>query len=656
MAKHDPKKHSDSSSIRREPPQQESSLAADKQTDLIQAHKEELRKTLATHKKAPEFEPPKQELRKADPKPAELMTPELFKPLEKWAEDFFNTPEQGIVQPGSEESPATYLSQHGLKTPKAVATFLLTPAGRTVTEEIAERQAIDQERRNEQLREQREHELLMQRIKIALLLWYLGRKAHASKKVNELILDQIEKAEKRLHKAAEQLKSPEESKYTAALEEVIQDYEKAIKAAQEEAHALDEKGTLLKQDHAFLMGLGLKLDQKYATYDTSLNEMSALQLHDEHGNLDEVAFNDAQAKFTEEMHILQKEIDSLIENDQDPGEALQKLNALNLKFASMHDMKAISEGRKYALETTVDGEEAHFVINKGDQLMTLNDDDELVAVDPNDESVKALDSSKLFFQKSGNQLVKDSDGKMYLLRPGQDLETVKQNPQMSENAQQAAKESFERVKQEVMTVKHVIGLHKGMEKGAHDKRVQATEELISANKAEKDLVDNQVRLLQAVQADARNALRQAPTLSPKPGVGSQITMTPPPPTPRPTVTSSQHSLSSSQVPSVKFTQLLKELQLEGQKNQLSMKYGNNPQSRQLIDKEFNDRLKNGARPLAPNELMQLERRMHAFGKENPIAAQRREQLGQSGPYAALRQDDGPSPTAPRPDPFKTSPY
>lgn len=223
---------------------------------------------------------------------------------------------------------------------------------------------------------------------------------------------------------------------------------------------------------------------------------------------------------------------------------------------------------------------------------------------------------------------------------------------MSENSQQAAQESFDRVKQEIMTVKHVIGLHKGMEKGAHNKRVEATTDLNTANNEDKALVDNQVRLLQAVQADARNALRQAPTPSPKPGQGGQIPMTPPPPTPRPTVTSSQHSLSSSQVPTVRFTQLLKELQLEGQKGQLT-KFANTPQARQRLDQEFTQRLKNGAKPLGPYEMIALERVMHGMGKENPVAAQRREQLGQSGPYSPQRQDE-PQSSYRSPSPFETS--
>src|SRR5690606_21870012 len=124
------------------------------------------------------------------------------------------------------------------------------------------------------------------------------------------------------------------------------------------------------------------------------------------------------------------------------------------------------------------------------------------------------------------------------------------NPTMKENAHSYAKESFVRAKQDIMTVKHVIGHHKVLENDIHGRRIQATQNLITANQAEKTLAANQIRLVQSAMADARLAFRpqvplnpsmsnsnQAPTMSPKPSVRPTVTIdsahipTPTPPAP-----------------------------------------------------------------------------------------------------------------------------
>ena len=756
------------SSLHQKPSQLELPETTVAQDSFVRSHEDTLQKIEAHHTESSK----ELELQEVEDRPLQLTTtPELSHSLNsKWAELLFNNPEQGVIKQGSEDSPANFLSQYGLKNAQAVTTFLLTPAGQSVQEQMAKQMAEKEANIEHIRREQREHELLVHRTKIALLLWYLSKKAHASKKVNELILDQIEKAEQRLHKAAEQPpKSLADAKYRAGLSELIRDYDKAIDQAKHEQKSLDTEGQRLAAEHGLLTARGLKLDKKYSTYNQSLDEIAMSNFGHSNSKIDNAEFdrvheeltaemvhlqteiddltakgknpsaqikeldalnlkfarmNDARAiigqgkfeevhaelasqieqlqkeidtltetiqdpsqkqqelndvhlkfaamqgarsaisdtqfkrmhaQFSQEMDKLQDEIDKLIEQDEDPQDKLQELNALNLKFATMHDAQAVSQGRKYTIETSVDGQSAHFVMDKEDQLMTTNDDGELVAVDPKEASAQDFDSSKLFLQKSGNKLVQDADGKIYLLKPTQSLEEVKKDPRLSENSQRDAKESFSRAKQEIMSVKHVIGHHKGMEKGAHEKHMQTSEDLISVNKADKELVANQIRLLQAVQADARNALRQAPTPTPQAGMGApQIKMTPP--SPMPTVTGGK-SLSSSQVPSVKFGQLLKELQLEGQKAQLT-RFANTPASRQSLDQEFNQRLKNGAKPLSPYELATLERRLAANGKVNPLTEQFRDKVGATGPNSLLK-DDEPSPSrAPRPDPnpFKTTPY
>lgn len=570
-------------------------------------------------------------------------------------EDFFNNPEQGIIKPGSDKSLSAYLGQYGLTNANRVTNFMLTPAGETVKETIAEQEAIKQELNNELLREQREHLLLMQRIRMALLLWYIERKSHASKKVNELILDQIAKADERLKssaKAAEKLGSPE-AKFVADLEAVIQDYEVAIKKAQDEAKTLEEHSLLLQNEHKHLLALSLELDEKYEYYLASLEQLAAMSLHHPDGAINEDSFEQAYKQFEQDMFAIQQEIDKLLEQKLDTRKELQKLTALHLKFESMQDMRAIHEGKKYAVKATMNGEDAHFVIHSGDTLMALDEDGKLTALDKANKDTVHLGKSKLYFQPQGHTLIKDGD-KVYLLKPGQDLETVKNNGQLREEAEQAAEESFNSVKYDILSVKHIVCCYKDIEKGAHNKRVQASTDAIRANNEDKKVVANNIRLLQAGQADARDALRQH-TLSLTPGLGGQqLQMTAPTPTPKPT--SNQSSLNSSQVPSVRFTQLFKELILEGQKNRLFLKYGSTPQATQALDQTFDERLRKGARPLSALDLTQLEKRMHGLGKELPVAAARRHNLGQGGPNSLQRIADANAESdVETPSPLRTIP-
>lgn len=437
------------------------------------------------------------------------ITPVLYNHMNEWTKELFNTPEQGVVRPGA-ESPTIFLSRYGLRTPTAVAQFMMSPAGETVLHEIAQELELEQAIQEQRRMERRDHELMMHRIKAALFLWYLSKKAHASKKLNELIHEQAEKALERLHKASEQSNtSTPKGEQFDQLTAVIKSYEKAIDLAQEQHHNLQDEEQLLQNDLALLMQFAEQLNHKYELYENSLSDEYFAALLHSNGELNVDAFEHAHHELKTQMELLHNEIDHLIEADEDPTESLHKLNALNLKFALMHDMKAISEGKKFSHKAVIDGQEAQFILEHGDELLHLNEQDELT---PHAGHSNNVDSNKLYFKRTGHKLVQEH-GKVYLLTADQDWETVKHNPAMKEQAHHSAQKSYEHSKQELMAVKFVIRLHKTLENEMHAKRIDATRSLIGANRTEQELVANQIRLLQSAQADVKMTLGQIQTES-----------------------------------------------------------------------------------------------------------------------------------------------
>lgn len=549
----------------------------------------------------------------------------LHKDMARWAKDFLNDPEQGIVHPGAHESPATYLSAFGLKTPKAVVTFLGTPAGHTVLEQIAEHVEQEEAFTEQSMEQRRERELLIHRIKIALFMWYLNKKAHASKKLNELITEQAEKSLERLHNTAK-IAEPTSvhADYVDHMQAIIGSYEQIIHESKGRQQELNDRALLLTSDLELLMLIGAKLNEKYDAYENSLADDFFNNLLEPDGiTINKPNFEQAYADLTVQMEQIQDEIDNIIEADGDPSEKIQALNALNLKFAVLHDMRAVSEGRKFYHRTMVDGEEMHYVLEHGDQLMMLDDNNLMIALDPKEGHLHQLAGKQLLFQKRGDQLVQDEDGEIYLLRPGEDLDTIKQDSEKSKAARQGAKESYERSKQEIMSVRLVIGYHKTLERNAHHADVQTLQGAIASNKAELELIANQIRLLQAVQADVKTELAQFISRANQTQISGPAPKLTPPMAPQPRMAPSSSTKKSSKMPTPTPTPspaVMPEQKVGTYQKQalytLADKMGG-PRAREYLDAVFNLRLRNGAKPFTPQELITLQRRLEQFGVASP---------------------------------------
>ncbi|MCL5272701.1 MAG: hypothetical protein M1486_05290, partial [Gammaproteobacteria bacterium] len=134
--------------------------------------------------------------------------------------------------------PTLNLGRFGLKTPEDVKKFLHSPAGEAVISEMGAKLSLDKAIQEEQQLEQREHRLLMSKIKAILFLWYLESKSHASSKVKEAIMQQNEKA-------IENAKTHDPEKPATATKQAINSVDSTMESFFEALKAIQAKETKL---------------------------------------------------------------------------------------------------------------------------------------------------------------------------------------------------------------------------------------------------------------------------------------------------------------------------------------------------------------------------------------------------------------------------
>lgn len=406
-----------------------------------------------------------------------------IKSIEDWAESVISSKQNEIG------SPTISLSRFGLKNAKDVITFLKSPGGEaTIAEigaEIDHKEAIKEQQR---LYIQ-EHNLLMHRIRALLFLWFVEEKSHAADKLRDFIEKQntrLLKEEARIISSSNPRTDTPEQK---ALQETLATYDKAIGALADKLTKNTDQGKNLEELMNILEDKGSKIEEKYNEFESELNKLEVAA--DTRENFSEAEI-EAQLKVLEleAFEIGDKITQSIEANDDDAINALKiKLNALELKAATLSDMKAVHKSEKYYADA--DGnkvtsfKDAHFILKQG---KTEEHDEKLIKV----------------------------DNKLYLLKPGQTWDSIKDNP-IEKNE---ARNNYKLSKQACMSVKKVVQHHKDFEKTVHKAHVSETEKQIDQNKSERLLLKNQVLLVQSARASAEHALQQ-------PNLGQE----PPKPTP-----------------------------------------------------------------------------------------------------------------------------
>lgn len=405
-----------------------------------------------------------------DIKPQKVTT--RAKSLEEWAQSIMS-PKQDEM--GSYQN-AINLSRFGLKNAQDVIEFLKSPGGEATLAEIGatlnHRKAIQEQ----QIIDRQAHDRLMHQLRALLFLWFIEGKTHAAHRLRDLIEKQNNKLLKDEAKLINSSTSRSEAEKRAEIGAVIASYDKVI-------HTIDKKLELNATEEKELEALmdklehqGKQIEAKYNEYESELLQLENSPAHE---NLSEPEIDSQIKLISSEMDKLTDIISQLLDtNDEDGARALlHKQNALNLKAATFYDMKAVHNSKKYYADAQGNAvgsfKDAHFILSKGE---TQELDQKLIKV----------------------------DNKMFLLKPGQNWDSIKDNTE----AKNKARNDYKHSKQEFMSVKKVVQHHKMFELTIQKAQVNDTEKQITQNKNEQILLKNQMNLVQSARASAENLLKQ----------------------------------------------------------------------------------------------------------------------------------------------------
>lgn len=379
--------------------------------------------------------------------------------LEQWAQAITSTTD-------SEGSPTVNLSRFGLKNANDVMQFLKSPAGESIVAEIGAEIALKDAIQQQQQFEQQQQQALMSRVQALMFLWYLDEKSDAEAQIRDIIISDNQKAiERGASKTGEQLNPHDQH----SVYSTINTYDQAIKVAYQKHEQLSNEELALADEEDQVIAQGEELNEKYAHYQHTL-ETFALSMQDGEEHDEHIIARQLQT-VTQELDKQVDKINQIIEIDDEATQLLEHQHALHMVAGTLHDMLAVNKGDKYYAnaegEPVKSFKEADFVLNKVQKI------------------------------------VKDNNGKHYLLNKNQDWNTVKDNPELLKQAEK----SYDHSKQDMMSVRKVIDHNKNLEFVMHNERMQYVQNKVSANRTQQLDLENQIGVLQSARA---NLLTQAP--------------------------------------------------------------------------------------------------------------------------------------------------
>lgn len=478
----------------------------------------------------------------------------------------FSSPKDGI-----DPNPSTIdLSYFGLHNPEDIKIFLLSPAGETVTHEIGAELALERAIEEERQLQIQEEITMQERRRGFLFHWLLAEEAEAQKAQDELIQMQQDKILKNDQVLP---KSPPPAPKSGT-KEAIKNYTEAIEKLQQDIKTLEQREEKLKTER-------IMLTEKYGTYNKGLEEFNAPQFEAQ-----------SEKQIIQQIEELQKEADLISDKMMQPGlkdediyRLGNELNTVGLKITSLEDILAAKRQNKdpekvYAdingnvidsAGNAITKENAAFVLSKDQKIekdkdgnyYLLKKEQELKNMEPEEiaqakwdfqnkkkdltvkvftdaeGNVKDPDGNAITYDKAafvlskGQKIAKDKEGNYYLLKEGQDLET------MSDSDKNQAKNDFQHKKNDLKIVKDVV-------KDVEKEELNLNTARSTQAKAEKLMAQNQLTLMQSARAKAEQSLN--PALSMKP---PNPTITSPTPTqiqstgPSPSIPSPQQILTAA---------------------------------------------------------------------------------------------------------------
>lgn len=378
------------------------------------------------------------------------------------------------------------LSRFGLRTSKDVIAFLHTPAGEETLNEISQEIAAEMVLEQKKMAEA-DQESLAHLVRASVLLGLISKNAHATAKQKEFAQQALEHLKHQSKSSVTHSASDREAReqFNRRVEGYYQQAEQMI--AEQMASAAAEREMLTDRVQR-LEEEGKDLGGKYDLYQKEVNDVEASS-----DNATPEEIEKEIAALTESMESQVDEINKLVEHNHEARELLAKHNATNLKVAHLKDLLAVHQGEKCFTDekgnVVSSAKDAHFILNKGED------------------------------GQPSQKIVQDKDGKMYLLKAGQDWDSVKDNKEALKEASQ----NYEHAKQELMTVKKVVQHHKVAEAALNKDQIAQTQDKLVQNTNEQRNLANQLSLVQAARAQLEQNhpnLEQAGVVLPSASVSS----------------------------------------------------------------------------------------------------------------------------------------
>jgi effector protein LidA len=306
------------------------------------------------------------------------------------------------------------LTKFGLKSSAQVIQFLHSPSGKITLSKIKTQLAIKKALEEELILQNLEQQLMRMLFRVFMFLMFFSKKSNASAQLRELTLQLNERNIKRARgEPREDEKSIIDRK--RAFEEAMMLYQEAIE------HALEniKEGEVLDVQMSKLLREGQQIEDKYAVWESSLadflisvgeaGDLTQLEIEERISSLaeDEIRLTDllAKPKFanTERFKNEKKDIQS--------------------KIITLKDMLAVHLGLK-------------------------------LFVDAEGNPVQSIQQAALIITKE-QRIIKDN-GKFYLLNPGQEWNSVKNDPV----AKQKASDQFDFLSNTTQSAKIESRIHK----------------------------------------------------------------------------------------------------------------------------------------------------------------------------------------------------
>ena len=413
--------------------------------------------------------------------------------LDAWVDSIFAEDAKSDKTSNEDYRPTINLGRFGLKTPEDVKKFLHSPAGEAVIGEIGAELALEKAIEEERQFEQQQQRLLMSRLQALLFLWFLDKKAHASDKIKEIVMQQNEQAIERAKTPAPETKSTAIAESIKSVDTTLANYSTAIKNIEAKEKALDKKMEQLEVEQVLM-------EEKYNIFEYNMNMFE--QSLDENPNLSPEEIQQKLGVLDAQIIEKEDEIQKLIEMDRDDeAHALRAvMQGLYSQVAGFNDMLAVHQNEKYYVNA--DGDT---VSSPKDAELTLN---------------------------ANQKLVKDENGQLHLIKSTDDWEKIKEDPE----AKAAARKGYEAIKQnpDAMAIKTVIQHNKVLEKDFHSKRVEDVRALKNEYQAQKTLINNEVSQLTAIRGNLLNQANQVNQSNVSMGQLPSSVIPTPVPTPTPT--------------------------------------------------------------------------------------------------------------------------